>query len=103
MFLGDLVVEMVIRRPEQLTRNATSIDDLIIPFGRIHLHFGRIKKHSEVMAHDMVDDHFFTFERQPIWHRNIQRFLNGLVLRGFMRQYGNETIILRDHGAGNFE
>ena len=73
MLLHDLVVPVIIRRPQQLAGDTTTIDDLVIALRRLDLHLSGVEELAQMLTHHMGDGGILGFERQTIGHGNEER------------------------------
>ena len=109
VLLHDLVVAMVIGRPEQLTGDGALVDDLEIALRRVDLDLGGVKELREVLFKNMVHRRGLALERNPVRHRNRKR--RGLRRRRagrtsfglFVLHDGDEAVVLADDHAGDLE
>jgi hypothetical protein len=67
MLLEKLLVAMVIRWAQQLTRNRATVDHLKVTFWRLHFDLFDVEKLVEVVRNDVVDRIFFRSKREVPW------------------------------------
>ena len=109
VLLHDLVVAMVIGRPEQFTGDGALVDDLKIALGRVDLDLGGIKEQREVLFKNVIHRSGFALERNAVRHGNRERrgLGGGRAGRGtfslLVLHDGDEAVVLADDHAGNLE
>ena len=108
MLLKDLLVAVVIRRPEQVAGDATLVDDRIIALGRIDLDFRHLKEGGEIVAQRVLDGGLLRVERQVVGQRHEERggFLGRRALgdgRPGALDDDDEAVVFLQHCLGDLE
>ena len=124
MLLQHLLVLVMIRRPEQLARDAALVDDREVALGGLDLDILRIKELVEVVLQHVLDSGLLGVERQMVGHRHVHRGQLGRRARGLgctlgafrggrggrtgtlgrlALDDGDEALVLFQHGLGDFE
>jgi len=104
VLLDELVVAVVVRRPEQLAGDAALVDDLVIALGRVDLDFRRVEELAKVLRHHVIDGGLVGLERQAVGHGDVDRLARCRgVGGGLARDDDDEAVVLADDGARDLE
>ena len=103
VLLHELVVEVIVRRPEQFARHPAAVNNLEVTLRRIDYDVGRVEECAKVLGQHVGQSGFFVFKGQPVRHGNHKTRRSRSIRCRFASEYDDETIGLCHHGARHFE
>ncbi len=106
VLLHDLVVAMVIGRPEEFTGNGAPVDHLEVSLGRVDFDLRSVEELAEMFFENVTERGSFVLERNAVRNRDGKRRGLGVgsgALGGLVLNDGDEAVVLTDDHTGDLE